>query len=503
MSAIAAPVAPPAAVSSDAGRLKRKAKLPERYQSPPPAKRARVVAVKAKKPGNGDKLVASAAPVPGRSGKHANPGWPAASRIHGYHQVCSADTGVSAVALAALSSPSAAALLGQSPVPHSVANRAIEEAAEMLSAPDNSGGLAGLALLLAASTGSPFRADFEMAGGFKQPKTTKARVERGAENIKGWGEGSRRKRSVAPGGGVEFKTENAPGAATGSFPEADVSGKDARRPGVSAKHGHEGTVSNPAFQNGTPSQSALTAAGSRLAETAAPGVVLKHCFRWMDLVVADLKGRAAALRRSRRRLQKVKQETERAVAQSGVTVICEERGLLKDLDKALAAESRGVDASLRAATELRAVAIGEKAFKALPLPSPNNKEEDGDGDGTPGGVGKMTGRGRGRPKGPACGDGIGVGALVGDRFAGVGAMLRGDFGEATRTVRSFLSPQDAAASRFDQTRTAMAEAFIKTGLDAASAEKRGDYEKAGALACPAAAVPVAHVPTFASEDVSV
>jgi hypothetical protein len=44
----------------------------------------------------------------------------------------------------------------------------------------------------------------------------------------------------------------------------------------------------------------------------------------------------------------------------------------------------------------------------------------------------------------------------------------------------------------------MAEAFIKTGLDAASAEKRGDYEKAGALACPAAAVPVAHVPTFAS-----
>ena len=81
MSAIAAPVAPPAAVSSDAGRLKRKAKLPDRYQSPPPAKRARVVAVKAKKPGNGDKLVASAAPVPGRSGKHADPGWPAASRI--------------------------------------------------------------------------------------------------------------------------------------------------------------------------------------------------------------------------------------------------------------------------------------------------------------------------------------------------------------------------------------------------------------------------------------
>ena len=47
-------------------------------------------------------------------------------------------------------------------------------------------------------------------------------------------------------------------------------------------------------------------------DAAAPAAILKHALRWMDLVVADLKGRAAALRRSRRRLQRVKQDTELA-----------------------------------------------------------------------------------------------------------------------------------------------------------------------------------------------
>jgi hypothetical protein len=40
--------------------------------------------------------------------------------------------------------------------------------------------------------------------------------------------------------------------------------------------------------------------------SAAPQAVLGHALRWIDLLVADLKGRGAALRRSRRRLQKVK-----------------------------------------------------------------------------------------------------------------------------------------------------------------------------------------------------
>jgi hypothetical protein len=43
MSAIATPAAtPPRAVAPEGGRLKRKAKVPERFQSPPPAKRVRV-----------------------------------------------------------------------------------------------------------------------------------------------------------------------------------------------------------------------------------------------------------------------------------------------------------------------------------------------------------------------------------------------------------------------------------------------------------------------------
>ena len=59
MSAIATPAAtPPRAAAPEGGRLKRKAKVPERFQSPPPAKRVRVQPpVRAKKPGNGEKHV--------------------------------------------------------------------------------------------------------------------------------------------------------------------------------------------------------------------------------------------------------------------------------------------------------------------------------------------------------------------------------------------------------------------------------------------------------------
>ena len=166
MSAIATPAAtPPRAVAPEGGRLKRKAKVPERFQSPPPAKRVRVhPPARAKKPGNGEKHVA-AAKTTSRAGKGGKPPRAPAQRHHAYDTpVAPADTGVNAMALAALSSPSAAALLGQSPVPEAVAERAMRDAANALAA-DRTGGLAGLALLLAASSGSPFRADLALAEG--------------------------------------------------------------------------------------------------------------------------------------------------------------------------------------------------------------------------------------------------------------------------------------------------------------------------------------------------
>ena len=41
---------------------------------------------------------------------------------------------------------------------------------------------------------------------------------------------------------------------------------------------------------------------------------------------------------------------------------------------------------------------------------------------------------------------------------------------------------------------AMAEAFLKTGLDAAAAERAGDAETAATAACPANLTPAPHVP---------
>jgi hypothetical protein len=211
----------------------------------------------------------------------------------------------------------------------------------------------------------------------------------------------------------------------------------------------------------------------------------------MDLVVADLKGRAAALRRSRRRLQKVKQDTEMAQAAraDAEATLEEEKTLLRDLDRALASESRGVDAQLRAAAELRALAAGDraKAMRAFEAAAAAEKIATGDDDDGSAGVA----RGRGRPKGPAGGEK----AVVGSRFAAITATLRGEsMGNQSEGVSLGGGASEPAGEVFARCSLAMAEAFLKTGLDAAAAERAGDAETAATAACPANLTPAPHVP---------
>jgi hypothetical protein len=504
MSAIATPAAtPPRAVAPEGGRLKRKAKVPERFQSPPPAKRVRVhPPARAKKPGNGEKHVA-AAKTTSRAGKGGKPPRAPAQRHHAYDTpVAPADTGVNAMALAALSSPSAAALLGQSPVPEAVAERAMRDAANALAA-DRTGGLAGLALLLAASSGSPFRADLALAEGqcLSKGHKTKGRVApeatrevaapRAAAN--GWGAGARRRRSAQNEASDDAKatfSETAkaviakpslPPVANKQRSGPDSKGKGTKSAPLKAEHAAP-TSDLGAFGFGLENCESAATALAR-GDAAAPAAILKHALRWMDLVVADLKGRAAALRRSRRRLQKVKQDTEMAQAarsNSAEATLEEEKTLLRDLDRALAAESRGVDAQLRAAAELRALAAGDraKAMRAFEAAAAAEKNATGDDDDGSAGVA----RGRGRPKGPAGGEK----AVVGSRFAAITATLRGE------SLGGGAS--EPAGEVFARCSLAMAEAFLKTGLDAAAAERAGDAETAATAACPANLTPAPHVP---------
>lgn len=504
MSAIATPAAtPPRAVAPEGGRLKRKAKVPERFQSPPPAKRVRVhPPARAKKPGNGEKHVA-AAKTTSRAGKGGKPPRAPAQRHHAYDTpVAPADTGVNAMALAALSSPSAAALLGQSPVPEAVAERAMRDAANALAA-DRTGGLAGLALLLAASSGSPFRADLALAEGqcLSKGYKTKGRVApeatrevaapRAAAN--GWGAQARRRRSAQNEASDDAKATFVEAAkaviAKPSLPPVankqrsgpDSKGKGTKSAPLKAEHASP-TSDLGAFGFGLEKCESAASALAR-GDAAAPAAILKHALRWMDLVVADLKGRAAALRRSRRRLQKVKQDTEMAQAarsNSAEATLEEEKTLLRDLDRALAAESRGVDAQLRAAAELRALAAGDraKAMRAFEAAAAAEKIATGDDDDGSAGVA----RGRGRPKGPAGGEK----AVVGSRFAAITATLRGE------SLGGGAS--EPAGEVFARCSLAMAEAFLKTGLDAAAAERAGDAETAATAACPANLTPAPHVP---------
>ena len=278
-------------------------------------------------------------------------------------------------------------MLGQSPDPMAAVADAMRDARRLAAAGDDS--LAGLAMLLEASQGSPFRADVAaVAGKTRERGTDRAPgapatpihppriepVERDpaeAEPVaaaavattaepptmcvaispdptKGWGEGARQKRS----------------------------GSNARRNRRVAQIG-EARASRPAGAPPPPATTAVHAAkplesdnaanvalvelipAVRAVAASAPESVLKHALRWIDLVVADLKGRGAALRRSRRRLQRVRNETENAAQPDG-----EEATLLRDLDVALAAEGRGVDALLRQTSEIRAVAAGKRAAGA-------------------------------------------------------------------------------------------------------------------------------------------
>jgi hypothetical protein len=405
------------------------------------------------------------------------------------------------MALAALSSPSAAALLGQSPVPEAVAERAMRDAANALAA-DRTGGLAGLALLLAASSGSPFRADLALAEGqcLSKGYKTKGRVApeatrevaapRAAAN--GWGAQARRRRSAQNEASDDAKATFVEAAkaviAKPSLPPVankqrsgpDSKGKGTKSAPLKAEHASP-TSDLGAFGFGL-EKCELAASALARGDAAAPAAILKHALRWMDLVVADLKGRAAALRRSRRRLQKVKQDTEMAQAAraDAEATLEEEKTLLRDLDRALASESRGVDAQLRAAAELRALAAGDraKAMRAFEAAAAAEKIATGDDDDGSAGVA----RGRGRPKGPAGGEK----AVVGSRFAAITATLRGEsLGGGSN---------EPAGEVFARCSLAMAEAFLKTGLDAAAAERAGDAETAATAACPANLTPAPHVP---------
>jgi hypothetical protein len=378
----------------------------------------------------------------------------------------------------------------------------MRDAANALAA-DRTGGLAGLALLLAASSGSPFRADLALAEGqcLSKGYKTKGRVApeatrevaapRAAAN--GWGAQARRRRSAQNEASDDAKATFVEAAkaviAKPSLPPVankqrsgpDSKGKGTKSAPLKAEHASP-TSDLGAFGFGL-EKCELAASALARGDAAAPAAILKHALRWMDLVVADLKGRAAALRRSRRRLQKVKQDTEMAQAarsNSAEATLEEEKTLLRDLDRALASESRGVDAQLRAAAELRALAAGDraKAMRAFEAAAAAEKIATGDDDDGSAGVA----RGRGRPKGPAGGEK----AVVGSRFAAITATLRGEsLGGGSN---------EPAGEVFARCSLAMAEAFLKTGLDAAAAERAGDAETAATAACPANLTPAPHVP---------
>ena len=488
---------PPApAMAPEGGRAKRKAKIPERFQSPPPAKRARpnpsAVSAAARPPrapkhgGNGkdtaklSSRTAAAAPARNRAGAQRHRALPPPA----------ADSGVSAIALAALSSPSAAAMLGQSPVPMAAVADAMRDARRLAAAGDDS--VAGLAMLLEASQGSPFRADVAAvagrnAGARNRPRapaeaatqtptvepaernpaeadpaaaaaaagvtTTSTaepppvRVALSPDTSKGWGEGARRKRSGS--NATTTTTKSAAKSARGSKSEtrgrAAPAGAPATTAVLAAKPVASDAGANVALGELVPAVRAVAAS--------APESVLEHALRWIDLVVADLKGRGAALRRSRRRLQRVRAETKDAAQSEG-----EEATLLRDLDVALAAEGRGVDALLRQTSEIRAVAAGKRA-------AGTRADENASGER------------RGRPRIPS------GGALLGECYSVVTAMLG-----------SVPGADDAEAEGFHRDLgRAAAAAFLDQGLKAAAAEGEGDAEAAAAAACPSGLVPTPHI----------
>lgn len=489
MSAVAPAATPPPAVSGvSEGRAKRKISKPNRFTSPPPAKRARPnpPAAGSKPAAAAKKSVTSRSSKAGRSKPPAVPAPRPAAR--GKRPDASAP--LSAIALAALSSPGAAALIGQSPVPESavVEAMAAAAAAREITSP-GSGALAGLAMLLEATEESPTLArDLGVAANML-PKGSRPRQNPAASplrpvNLNAAGDDGTRRHPTAP---------DAPRSGWGDGKRRrDGDGKRRRAGGGVAKAAEdEGAApSRAARTRSDPVVAALAAERARAAVTAVtakefdatvhavattqPRAVLGHALSWLNLLVGDLKGRSAALRRSRRRLQKVRAEvTERAEAarsERGVPAKDEpplleekEAGLLEDLERALAVEDKHLTALLKQAMQAQGVARGSDA---------GGREEGGSSSRDGGGKGSEKKKSKpGKAKDVAA---KGVAPAI------LGAPPEHD------------DPK-LMTDYFANAMITSAAAFLSTGLNVAVADGDGDGKAAAAVACPAGLVPTPHI----------
>jgi len=598
MSALAVPAAtPPPAPAAEGGRAKRKAKIPERFQSPPPAKRQRPnpapggasrppLATKrgangSDAPGKSKAAPAAAAPPrPPRaptsksaSQKHKNqrraaiskPGAAApnaaalaAASLAGLKPWerarpdvrGAADVGVNAVALAALSSPGAAAILGQSPVSASAARDAEIAAKHRRENPPSplEFALAGLEVLLEASEASPFAKDLSRIVSKSNPapvrpevkppaaardrnRTAKEKKEKAppaAAASKGSKKGDATDAPNKNGGGAKKKPANpraraaAPADPTAA-PRADAARTSAAAPEPAARAdpgalaAPEPAAASSSFQSGGSSayvsDAAALARAAREVASRAPGAVLAHALRWLDLVVADLKGRSAALRRSRRRIQKMRAEVETggegargaaaaaaaekklpappgapvpvasaaarlappdlsvgdflASAPAEAEPVETEASLLAELDATLAAESKAADAMLKRATALREASAAA-----------DERDKDAAAAGTTRGAD------------------AGAGAPTKRRACDVAALLGGTdpfpaYANVTRAEASVGASASVVAGEEEEPRAlALARAFLETGLRAAEGERREGHT---AAACPAKLIPAPHV----------
>ena len=275
----------------------------------------------------------------------------------------------------------------------------------------------------------------------------------------------------------------------------------------------EPAAASSSFQSGGSSayvsDAAALARAAREVASRAPGAVLAHALRWLDLVVADLKGRSAALRRSRRRIQKMRAEVEtggegargavaaeKTPAPRGAPVpvasaaarlappdlsvgdflasapaetepVETEASLLAELDATLAAESKAADAMLKRATALREASAAA---------------DEGDKDAAAG-----TTRGA---------DAAAAGAPTKRRACDVAALLGGTdpfpaYANVTRAEASVGASASVVAGEEEEPRAlALARAFLETGLRAAEGERREGHT---AAACPAKLIPAPHV----------
>ena len=492
MSAVAPAATPPPAVSGvSEGRAKRKISKPNRFTSPPPAKRARPnpPAAGSKPAAAAKKSVTSRSSKAGRSKPPAVPAPRPAAR--GKRPDASAP--LSAIALAALSSPGAAALIGQSPVPESavVEAMAAAAAAREITSP-GSGALAGLAMLLEATEESPTLArDLGVAANMLPKDPAPGRTPRHRPSGPST---STRRATTEPDGTRRHPTRPDPAGATasdGAIRRAAKWQATARGGGVAKAAEDEGAApSRAARTRSDPVVAALAAERARAAVTAVtakefdamvhavattqPRAVLGHALSWLNLLVGDLKGRSAALRRSRRRLQKVRAEvTERAEAarsERGVPAKDEpplleekEAGLLEDLERALAVEDKHLAALLKQAMQAQGVARGSDA---------GGREEGGSSSRDGGGKGSEKKKSKpGKAKDVAA---KGVAPAI------LGAPPEHD------------DPK-LMTDYFANAMITSAAAFLSTGLNVAVADGDGDGKAAAAVACPAGLVPTPHI----------